>query len=410
MVLSSGYYNRQGKGWGLDLRLLVLALGTFAIGTGSFVFAGLLGSVAEDLSVSVGAAGQLITVYAIVYAVGSPILVTLTSGAARRRLLIISLAVFAGANVAAVVLPSFVPLMASRIIAACAAAIFTPTTAVVAATLAAPEKRGRALATVTGGLTIAFAFGIPLGTLVGDYFGWRAAFVLVGVLGAIALVGITALLPDVQNPPPVSLRERLGVVRQPAVIAALSLTAIGLGAGFVVFTYVGPLMGELTGFGGRGTSAMLLIFGLAGVVGNVVGGYGADRWRYGRSLGVIFVVLTLSLLAFSLLAPVAGTVPAVIGAGTALVAWSVAGWAITPFQQYRLIELAPQQGNIVLSLNASAIYLGQGMGAGLGALAIGYGSLNSLGWVAAIYAAAGLVVLLLGARSPAPAPEPENSG
>lgn len=219
----------------MDLRLLVLALGTFAIGTGSFVFAGLLGSVADDLSVSVGAAGQLITVYAIVYAVGSPILVTVTSGAARRRLLILSLAVFAGANVAAVVLPSFVPLMVSRIVAACAAAIFTPTTAVVAATLAAPEKRGRALATVTGGLTIAFAFGIPLGTLVGDYFGWRAAFVLVGVLGAVALVGIAALLPDVENPPPVSLRERLAVVRQPAIIAALSLTSIGLGAGFVVF-------------------------------------------------------------------------------------------------------------------------------------------------------------------------------
>lgn len=129
----------------------MLALGTFAIGTGSFVFAGLLGVVAEDLSVSVAAAGQLITLYAIVYAVGSPILVTLTSGVARRRLLILSLAVFAGANVAAVVLPSFGLLLASRVVAACAAAVFTPTTAVVAAALAPPEKRGRALATVTGG-------------------------------------------------------------------------------------------------------------------------------------------------------------------------------------------------------------------------------------------------------------------
>ncbi len=379
----------------MDLRLLVLALGTFAIGTGSFVFAGLLGSVADDLSVSVASAGQLITVYAIVYAVSSPILVTITSGVERRRLLILSLAVFAVANVAALVLSSYGPLLASRVVAAFAAGIFTPTTAIVAVSLAPPEKRGRALATVTGGLTIAFAFGIPLGTLVGDYFGWRAAFVLVGVLGAVALIGIVALLPEIENPPPVSLRERLEAVKQPAVLAALSLTAIGLGAGFVVFTYIGPLMGELTGFGGRGTSVMLLLFGLAGVAGNVVGGYGADRWRYGRSLAVIFVVLTLSLLAFSLLAPVAGTSLAVVGAGVALVAWSVAGWAITPFQQYRLIELSPRQGNIVLSLNASAIYLGQGIGAGLGALAISYGSLNSLGWVAALYAAAGLIVLLL---------------
>jgi MFS transporter, DHA1 family, inner membrane transport protein len=384
---------------GVDLRLLVLALGTFAIGTGSFVFAGLLGAVADDLSVSVGAAGQLITLYAIVYAVGSPVLVTLTSGVERRWLLILSLAIFAGANVAALLLPSFVPLLTSRVIAACAAAIFTPTTAVVAATLTAPEKRGRALATVTGGLTIAFAFGIPMGTLVGDYFGWRAAFVLVGVLGAVALIGIAALLPEVENSPPVSLRERLDIVKQPAIVAALSLTAIGLGAGFVVFTYIGPLMGELAGFGGRGTSGMLLVFGLAGVAGNVLGGYGADRWRYGRSLIVIFVVLTLSLLAFSLLTLVAGSLLAVVGAGVALVAWSMAGWAITPFQQYRLIELAPQQENIVLSLNASAIYLGQGVGAGLGALTIGYISLASLGWVAALYAAAGLAVLLLGTHT-----------
>jgi len=218
----------------------------------------------------------------------------------------------------------------------------------------------------------------------------------VGAEAQLLLIGIVALLPGVESPPSVSLRERLAVVKQPAVLAALSLTAIGLGAGFVVFTYIGPLMGELTGLGGRGTSVMLLLFGLAGVVGNIVGGYGADRWSYGRSLAMIFVVLPISLLAFSLLAPVAGSSLAVAGAGVALITWSVAGWAITPFQQYRLIELYPLQGNLVLSLNASAIYLGQGIGAGLGALAIGYGSLNSLGWVAALYAAAGLVVLLLG--------------
>lgn len=393
----------------MDLRLLVLALGTFAIGTGSFVFAGLLGDVAEDLSVSVGTAGQLITLYAIVYAVGSPILVTLTGAVARRRLLVLSLAVFAGANVAAVVLSSFGPILASRIVAACAAAIFTPTTAVVAASLAEPEKRGRALATVTGGLTIAFAFGIPLGTLVGEYFGWRAAFVLVGVLGAVAVAGIAALLPVIENPPPVSLRDRMLAVEQPAVVAALGLTAIGLGSGFVVFTYVDPLLGDLTGFGGRGISGMLLLFGLAAIAGNALGGYGADRWSYGRSMIVIFVVVALSLLSFSLLTPLAGSIPAVVGAGVALVTWSVAGWAITPFQQYRLIELSPHTQNIVLSLNASAIYLGQGAGAGIGALVIVYGSPASLGWVAALCAVAGLVVLLSGARSHGGGPDEEHA-
>ncbi len=394
----------------MNLRLLVLALGTFAIGTGSFVFAGLLGGVAEDLSVSVATAGQLITSYAIVYAVGSPVLVTITSGVARRRLLLLSLVVFAAANVAAVVISSFGPLLISRVVAACGAAIFTPTSALVAATLAAPEKRGQALSIVTGGLTVAFAFGIPLGTLIGEYFGWRSAFVLVGVLGAAAVLGIWALLPTVENPPSVGLRDRIRAVEQPAVIVALSLTAIGLGAGFVVFTYIEPLLVELTGYGGRGISGMLLLFGLAAIAGNALGGYGADRWGYRWSLAVIFVVLTLSLLAFSLLAPAAGSLLAVVGAGVALVTWSVAGWALTPFQQYRLIEVAPSTQNIVLSLNASSIYLGQGAGAGLGALVLLYGSVNSLGWAAALCAAVGLVVLLFGTSPSAPTPKPESPG
>lgn len=381
----------------------MLALGNFAVGTGSFVLAGLLGFVAEDLAVSVGAAGQLITAYAIVYAIGSPILVTATSNVPRRPLLLVSLAVFVLANVAAVFIPGYWPLMASRVVAACGAAVFSPTAVAVAAGLAPPERRGKALATVTGGLTIAFAFGIPLGTLAGDAFGWRAAFVLVGGLGALAVASILVLLPAVERPPAVSLRERIRAAEQPAVVATLSLTAIGLGAGFVVFTYIGPLLEVLTSFGGRGISAMLLIFGVAGVVGNALGGYGADRWGYARSVAGIFAVLVASLLAFSLLAPVAGSILAVVGAGVALVAWSVAGWALTPFQQYRLVGLAPRTQNVLLSLNAAAIYLGQGVGAGLGALALAYGSLSSLGWVAALYATVGLVVLALGPRKSTPA-------
>jgi len=384
----------------LSLRLVVLALGTFAIGTGSFVFAGLLGEVAEDLGVSVGAAGQLITVYAVVYAVGSPVLVTLTGGVPRKALLALSLVLFAMANAAALFLPTFGPLLASRIVAACGAAIFTPTAAAVAAGLAPPEKRGEALAVVTGGLTVAFAFGIPLGTLIGDSFGWRAAFALVGLLGAVAVAGILALLPPAENPPRVGLAGRVAAARQPAVVAVLALTAIALGSGFVLFTYISPLLGELAGFEAGGVSAMLLLFGLAAIAGNALGGYGADRWPYGPSVGAIFVVLALSFLLFSLLMPLNGTPAAVFGAGAALVTWSVAGWALTPFQQHRLMSLAPRDGSIVLSLNASAIYLGQGAGAGVGALVLLYGSLGSLGWIAALCVASGLVVLLLGPRAP----------
>ena len=390
----------------MSFRLLMLALGNFAVGTGSFVFAGLLGGVARDLSVSVGAAGQLITAYAVVYAIGSPILVTVTSALSRRRLLLVSLIVFSLANVAAVVLTSYVPLMASRVVAAGAAAVFSPTAIAIAASLAPPEKRGKALATVTGGLTIAFALGIPLGTLIGDRFGWRSAFVLVGVLGAVAVAGIAAFLPNVAGPPPASLGERVRAARQPVILATLALTAIGLGSGFVVFTYMGPVLAELTGFGGPGVSAMLLVFGVAAIAGNALGGYGADRWGYTPSVAAIFATLTVSLLAFSLLMPLAGSALAVAGTAVALVVWSVAGWALTPFQQYRLVDHAPRTANVVLSLNAASIYLGQGIGAGLGALALLYGSLASLGWVAALCVATGLLVTLLGPRPKSHAGKP----
>ena len=141
---------------------------------------------------------------------------------------------------------------------------------------APPEKRGRALAIATGGLTVAFAFGIPLGTVVGDYFSWRAAFVLVGVLGTVALLGISAFLPALENPPLVSLCERLGVVEKPAVFVTLSLTTTGLRCGLVVFTYIGALLRNLTGLGEIGVSVMFF-FGIAGVAGNALGVYDAGR-------------------------------------------------------------------------------------------------------------------------------------
>jgi predicted MFS family arabinose efflux permease len=167
----------------------------------------------------------------------------------------------------------------------------------------------------------------------------------------------------------------------------------------VVLTYVRPLLEALTGLGGEGIGAMLILFGVASIVGTALGGYGADRWGYGRSVTPILVILTLSLLSFSLLSVAeAGSVLVVLGAGTALVVWSVVGFALIPLQQYRLIGVAPEEQNEVLSLNASAIYLGQGLGAGLGFLVLEYASLASLGWAGALCAAAALVAMTTGTR------------
>lgn len=391
----------------MNPRLLVLALGTFAIGTGSFVFAGLLEGVARNLGVSVATAGHLVTVFAVTYAVSSPVLVTLTGRVERKRLLVAAMTLFVAGNLASVVAPTFVTLLASRIVAAFGAAVFTPTAAATASTIAPPEARGRALSVVTGGLTVAFVVGIPLGSLIGTYSGWRMTFVMVGLIGIGAAVGVRFLLPEIESPPVVGVRERVDTLRQPAVLAALVFTAFALMGGFVVFTYISPLLARITGFGGAGVSGMLLLFGIAALVGNSLGGYGADNVSYGRLMGVIVVSLTVSLVAFSLLVPFSGSAGAVAGVSVALVGWGIAGFAVNPLQQYRVVQLAACTRNVALSLNASAIYLGQGVGAGLGALALDLGSFRTLGWTGALCTLAALAVLFIGTRVGEPEPVPE---
>jgi DHA1 family inner membrane transport protein len=385
----------------VNLRVLVLVLGTFAIGTGTFVVTGILGSVSEDLSVSVGTAGYLVTVFAVAYAVGSPLLVAVTGKVARRRLLVGALILFAVANAVAAVVPTFSLLLATRVLGALGAAVLTPVAGAVAAELAEPEHKGRALSLVLGGLSVSWVVGIPLGAMIGDRYGWRMSFVLVAVLSVLAALAVWALLPAVENTSlATGLASSLAVAKRPAVLVAAGVTGLGVAAGFVVLTYVRPLLESLTSFGGSGIGWMLLLFGLASVTGTALGGFAADRFGHRRSAPSILVVLTASLLSFSLIpASQAGSLLAVLGAGTALVTWSVVGFALIPLQQYRLIGVAPEDQNEVLSLNASAIYLGQGFGSGLGSLVLGYASLSSLGWVGALCAAAALIVLTLGGRS-----------
>jgi predicted MFS family arabinose efflux permease len=167
---------------------------------------------------------------------------------------------------------------------------------------------------------------------------------------------------------------------------------------------------NLTGFGGEGIGMMLFVFGLAGVVGSILGGYGADRWGYRATAIPMLVVLGLSLLSFSLLAAVeADPTFVVAGAGAALVAWGAVVFAIIPLQQHHLIRVAPDEQNGVLSLNSSAVYVGQGLGAGLGSLLVGHASLTALGYAGVLGAAVALITLVLGARLTAGVSEGEAS-
>ena len=241
-----------------------------------------------------------------------------------------------------------------------------------------------------------------MGSIIGAYSGWRMTFVMVAALGVVAVLGIRALLPDVESPPVVGLRDRVDTLSRLPVVVALCLTTLGLMGAFVVFTYIGPLLARITGFGGAGVSGLLFLFGVAAIFGNSLGGHGADRFAYARLMTVILILLSLALLGFSVLVLFSGSALAVPGTLAVLALWGVAGFALVPLQQYRVVQLAPRTRNVALSLNASAIYLGQGTGAGLGALALGYGSLATLGWTGSICILAALAVLLLTTREKRP--------
>src|SRR5215203_1241661 len=325
----------------MGARILTLSLGSFAVGTGAYVVTGVLVDIARELSVSVAAAGLLVTVFAVTAAVASPILVAATSGVPRKRLLVGALLLFASANAAAAVVPDFSLLLLMRVIAASGAAVFTP------------------------------------------------------VASAVAAMGVGSLLPPTGTPARRGSLRHLGVARSGAVLGVLGITVLVLMATFVVYTYMRPLIEALTSFGVGNVGLMLGLFGLASIPGTFLGGYAADRWGYGRSMAVILAVASVSLLLFSaVFVSEAGSVVAIVSTGVLLVLWSIATFMHFPLQQYRLIEVAPQEDQgTALSLNASAIWGGQGLGAGLGALILHYGSLVGLGLGGASCALVALAVL-----------------
>ncbi|WP_274364375.1 MFS transporter [Paenibacillus thermotolerans] len=376
----------------MKARLFILALGTFAIGTDGFVIAGVLPAVASSLGVSLSVAGQLMTVFSLVYAAAAPALGAVTGRLNRKSVLLVSIVLFSAANFASALAPSYALLMATRVIAALGAALFTPTATTTAALLAPPERRGRALGTVIGGLTVAIVVGVPLGTWISGFWSWRAPFVLVGALGVIAALCIAAMFKPVASPGAASLSERLQLAGQRPVLLALLLTSVWTVGGFTVYTYLSELL-SAAGLPVSWLSPALFLFGIASVAGSSLGGAGADRIGAVRTLTFGLIALCVALAALGaavMFSPSRWSLPVALGA---VIVWGAAGWVLTPPQQHRLLALAGPSAGIVLSLNSSAIYLGMGVGSLVGGLIVQLGSLPALGLVGGAFQLVALVML-----------------
>jgi len=392
------------------LRLLPLVLGAFAIGAETFLVSGVLPQIADDLRVTAAAAGSLVTIFAIAYAFGSPLIAVATAGVERKRLLIGAMAAFAVANLVAAVAPNFASLAAARVLLALAAGTFMPAAVAFATSMFSAEHRGRAIALIYAGMTMATVLGVPAGTYLAAIAGWRAPFFGVAVLAAFTAVGIAAALPRVQSARAAGFAERLAVMRRPDVLQMLTLTALALIGPFAVYTFLGVLAESALGIGGDKLALTLVFFGVVSFIGSQFGGYAADRWPRERFIAIVFVVLIVGFPLMSLGPHIGGAAGAtLLFVGMAL--WGVFGWAFPIVQQARLVTLDPAMAPITLSLNVSALYVGVAIGSSLGAWTIARWSVDAIGLVAGASEIVALVWLALtGALNPASeAPQNEAS-
>ena len=320
---------------------LWLALGTFATGTESFMVAALLPGLASDLSVSLTAAAQLMTVFALTYALSSPLLAAATGGMGRRKVLLASMTAFALANFVAAAAVDYWQLMAARILLACAAGLYVPSASALAGVVVSPQRRGTALAIVTGGSSIAVALGVPLGAVIGHAMGWRMTFICVGILASLAVAGLLVGLPrgvgsGLGVP---SLRERMAVIQQPPVLVALLVTVIwGTGA-YTIYSYLAPYLTDVVGIEGSHIGLVLFIWGCAAVTGLFSGGAINDRLGARAMIIPALALLALAFASFSFVPSLAAGKTLLACVVVAIVVWGVAGWGFFPAQQARLIGM-----------------------------------------------------------------------
>jgi MFS transporter, DHA1 family, inner membrane transport protein len=369
--------------------LLVLAFANFVIGMGAFVVIGVLTPVAQAFQIDKPTAGWLLTIYALVYAVASPLLVSTSGAADRRRVMLIGMTVFAAGALLAVVAPSYPVLLLARALMAVGGGLVTPVAATVGVALVPPAERGRALATVFGGLTLAQVVGVPAGAWLGYALGWQAAFIVVLVLALLCVPALRAVVPRGVAVPPVSGATLLAVLATPRLVIAVMFTVLFIGGIYTVYTFLAPMLEQRLALQRNGVTAMLALFGLGAVAGNWLGGRLTDRIGPARTLAV------LCGAQMALLPLVSGWVLPLVASAALIALWSVAGWSFMVPQQARLAMLDPARVSVLFALNAAAIYVGATLGSALGGAMLRAGGYTSLGLAGAALVGVGALTLLL---------------
>lgn len=372
----------------MPLALLALAVAAFGIGTTEFVIMGLLPDVARDLAVSIPQAGLLITGYALGVVFGAPILAIASANMPRKATLLGMTAMFILGNVLCALAPTYTTLMAARVITALCHGAFFGIGSVVAAGLVAPNKRAQAIALMFTGLTLANVLGVPLGTALGQYAGWRSTFWAVSVIGVLAFLAQLVWLPKTIAMEKSNLVREFRVLGKTNVLLALGMSVLASTSLFSVFTYIAPILQDVTGVSPHGVTLMLLLFGLGLTAGSIIGGRLADSRLLPALVGMSMAVAIIA-------AAFTQTSHSLIPAAITLLLWGLAAFALCPILQLLIIDQAHEAPNLGSTLNQSAFNLGNAAGAWLGGLVVASGTeLSNLPWAGA--AISTVLVLVVG--------------
>ncbi|EIE3640115.1 MFS transporter [Staphylococcus pseudintermedius] len=369
------------------IAIWMLAIGAFAIGMTEFVIMGLLPNVANDLNVSVSEAGQLITGYALGVAIGGPIIVMLTFRLNRKVLLMLLMGIFILGNILGGLSPNYTTLMLSRIVTSLAHGSFFGIGSILAASMVASQYRASAMALMFMGLSLSNILGVPFGTLIGQKLGWHMTFLIIAVIGVIALIGIMMFVPMSKEMRTASIKDELRILKEKRLWLTLGMTLFGFSSVFAYFTYISSVLIDVTHIPEQFISSILIVFGVGVTLGNIVGGKLAD-WNLNKALMSIFIIFALyfGLLYFIQFHPII----MVIG----VFLFGFIGFSMSPSLQYKSTLISQEAPTLSSTLNQSAFNIGNALGAFIGGLVVSTLPIASLSLIAPLLTLIGLVFLL----------------
>ena len=367
----------------MPIALLALTLSAFAIGTTEFVIVGLIPTIAGDLDVSLPSAGLLVSLYAFGVAVGAPLLTALTGKVPRKLLLLSLMVLFTAGNLLAWQAPGYESLILARIVTGLAHGVFFSIGSTIATGLVSKEKAASAIAIMFTGLTVALVTGVPLGTFIGQQFGWRETFLAVSLLGVIAFIGSLLFVPrSIQHSKPASIIQQLAVLKQPRLLLVYAMTAVGYGGTFIAFTFLAPILQQISGFSEGAVSLVLLIYGVSVAVGNIWGGKLADHRGPISALKLIFSLLAVVLFALTFTAANPWLALATV------LLWGAVAFGNVPGLQLYVVRQAehytPNAVDVASGLNIAAFNLGIAGGAWLGGHIVASMGLIHTAWIGSL--------------------------